>query len=161
MLKAVQLLMEFFGHFFKIFLSLHLTSNLQEGSSRDNEGRDKEYMLSSKILLYSPIMARDVCLSCLTLNPRKPTWPGQLCNSQNWGHCWLTTRTSDHIIIIITSVKFPLLFLSRKSDQSAEVFRSMVINEAWWNHCPCCGANTTFWISMYSKEYNFPIFVSN
>jgi hypothetical protein len=95
------------------------------------------------------------------------------CNIDLWCHCaiipfeWglrsLLAHSCDHGSHRCNSdLRYlVLLFLLSKSDLWPQFLCTKVINRACcWHHWPCCGVNTTFEITFYSKEYTFLILLS-
>jgi hypothetical protein len=95
------------------------------------------------------------------------------CNNENQGNCWgtllqgdwdscrLTTLTSDHIgtMILETIVAFVIPFELEWPKSTALLSRVMTEATCWFQG-PSCGVKNTFGISVYSKEYTFPVLFS-
>jgi hypothetical protein len=77
-----------------------------------------------------------------------------IAGSQQWHQITLSQQWT-----LDTMLPF-LLFLS-KSDLSPQCLWAIVISEVTcWCYHSCCGIKNTFGISVYSKEYTFPILFS-
>jgi hypothetical protein len=122
-----------------------------------------------------------VGIHCCYNGNRGNCWNTLLLNIGNRGHCWKTLMQQRELRslfglgteVIVASQKWPLitlsqqlpwipllslLFLSRKSDLSTLFLWAVVFNEeTCWRHRPCCGVMNTFGISVYAKQYTFPI----